>query len=247
MISCPALSLCQTPDTKFVDTHAMTQLLLALLIAFSTSLSTSSSPSTTGGSLHATRISLTTALNRLSVKPEHLTGYTRAQFGDWIDADGDGFDTRAEVLMDESKVKVTAYYHTIRTGEWLSLYDHVTWTNASDVDIDHVVALSEAWKSGAYAWTASRRRAYANDITVSWALRAVTDNVNMSKGDKDPSSWLPSYRSAICTFLVDWVAVKLRWGLSVDSTEKGSITRSWRSAECSGRSHPPTIDVRIAP
>ena len=118
---------------------------------------------------------------------------------------------------------------------------------ASDVDIDHVVALSEAWKSGAHAWSSARRLAFANDISVSWALRAVTDNVNMSKGDRDPSSWIPPYRAAVCTYLVGWVAVKLRWGLSVDAAEKSSITSSWRSAGCSNRANPPTVDVRIAP
>jgi len=197
--------------------------------------------------LPTARISMTTALNRLKVQPEYTSGYARSKFGGWIDADGDGLDTRAEVLITESTVNVTITYRTVRTGKWLSLYDNVTWTNASDVDIDHVVALSEAWKSGAYAWSSARRLAFANDLGVSWALRAVTDNVNMSKGDRDPSSWIPSYRVAVCIYLVGWVAVKLRWGLSVDVAEKSSITSSWRSAGCSSRAHPPTVDVRIAP
>jgi len=197
--------------------------------------------------LPTARIPMTTALNRLKVQPEHTSGYARSKFGDWIDADGDGLDTRAEVLITESTANVTISYRTVRTGKWLSLYDHVTWTNASDVDIDHVVALSEAWKSGAHAWSSSRRLAFANDLGVSWALRAVTDNVNMSKGDRDPSSWMPSYQAAVCTYLVGWVGVKLRWGLSVDSAEKSSITSSWRSAGCSNRANPPTVDVRIAP
>ena len=193
------------------------------------------------------RISVMTALDRLEVRAEHSGGYARSKFGDWIDADGDGLDTRAEVLIDESKTRVTISSRTVRTGRWVSLYDNLTWTDASDVDIDHVVALNEAWKSGAYLWSSSRRIAYANDLGVSWALRAVTDNVNMSKGDRDPSSWLPPYRAAICTYLAGWVAVKLRWKLSVDAAEKSSIASSWRSAGCASRSRPPTVDVRPAP
>ena len=197
--------------------------------------------------LPTARISVMTALDRLEVRAEHSGGYARSKFGDWIDADGDGLDTRAEVLIDESKTRVTISSRTVRTGRWVSLYDNLTWTDASDVDIDHVVALNEAWKSGAYLWSSARRIAYANDLGVSWALRAVTDNVNMSKGDRDPSSWLPPYRAAICTYLAGWVAVKLRWKLSVDAAEKSSIASSWRSAGCASRSRPPTVDVRPAP
>ncbi|MEY4072302.1 MAG: hypothetical protein RLY94_457, partial [Chloroflexota bacterium] len=210
----------------------MTSAIVAALLSLATAITPVFS------ALPTARISMTTALSRLKVQAGHTSGYARSKFGDWIDADGDGLDTRAEVLIDESKVKVTISYRTVRTGKWLSLYDNVTWTNASDVDIDHVVALSEAWKSGAHAWSSARRLAFANDLGVSWALRAVTDNVNMSKGDRDPSSWIPSYRAAVCTYLVGWVAVKLRWALSVDAAEKSSITSSWRSAGCSSRAHP---------
>jgi len=215
--------------------------ILATLLSLVTVAAAAIAPLPTG------RISVMTALDRLEVRAEHSGGYARSKFGDWIDADGDGLDTRAEVLIDESKTRVTISSRTVRTGRWVSLYDNLTWTDASDVDIDHVVALNEAWKSGAYLWSSARRIAYANDLGVSWALRAVTDNVNMSKGDRDPSSWLPPYRAAICTYLAGWVAVKLRWKLSVDAAEKSSIASSWRSAGCANRSRPPTVDVRPAP
>ncbi len=219
----------------------MPSTILATLLSLVTVAAAAIAPLPTG------RISVMTALDRLEVRAEHSGGYARSKFGDWIDADGDGLDTRAEVLIDESKTRVTISSRTVRTGRWVSLYDNLTWTDASDVDIDHVVALNEAWKSGAYLWSSARRIAYANDLGVSWALRAVTDNVNMSKGDRDPSSWLPPYRAAICTYLAGWVAVKLRWKLSVDAAEKSSIASSWRSAGCASRSRPPTVDVRPAP
>ncbi len=214
---------------------------VALLLVFSM-------PASVGALTYTTRISLMSALNRLKVQSEYQSGYSRSKFGNnWIDADGDGLDTRAEVLIEESKVRVTISSRIVRTGRWVSLYDNVTWTNATDVDIDHVVALSEAWKSGAHAWSSSRRLNFANDLGVSWALRAVTDNVNMSKGDRDPSRWLPPYRAATCTYLVGWVAVKLRWGLSVDASEKSAISSAWAARGCAARSVPPRVEVKPAP
>ena len=219
----------------------LTPVLVALLIALS-------APASTAALVPTARISIITALNRLKVQSEYQSGYSRDKFGSrWTDADGDGLDTRAEVLIAESKVSVTISRGIVRTGKWISLYDNRTWREGSKLDIDHVVALSEAWKSGAYRWSASRRLAFANDLGVSWSLRAVTNYVNRSKGDRDPDSWIPPYHAAVCTYLVGWVAVKLRWGLSVDSAEKSSITSSWRSAGCSNRANPPTVDVRIAP
>ena len=218
----------------------LTPVLVALLIALS-------APASTAALVPTARISLGAALNRLKVQPEYSSGYSRSKFGDWIDADGDGLDTRAEVLIDESKVSVTITRGIVRTGRWVSLYDNLTWTISTDVDIDHVVALSEAWKSGAYRWSASRRIAFANDLGVSWSLRAVTDNVNASKGDRDPASWLPPYRASTCTYLVGWVGVKLRWGLSVDAAEKSAIINAWSERGCANRQNPPRVEVIIAP
>lgn len=218
-----------------------TPVLLSLLVALS-------APASTAALVSAARISLSAALGRLKVQPEYSSGYSRSKFGsDWIDADGDGLDTRAEVLIDESKVPVTISRGVVRTGKWISLYDNMTWTVGTDVDIDHVVALKEAWESGAYRWSASRRLAFANDLGVSWSLRAVTDNVNSSKGDRDPASWLPPHRASTCTYLVGWVGVKLRWGLSVDATEKTAISSAWSATGCADRQNPPRVEVIVAP
>ena len=109
-------------------------------------------------------------------------------------------------------------------GRWTSYYDGASWTATSDVDIDHVVALAEAWDSGARTWTTSVRQSFANDLGDSRSLIAVTDNVNQSKGDKDPAEWVPPLSSARCRFIAEWAAVKTRWRLTVDSTEKSALT-----------------------
>jgi hypothetical protein len=157
------------------------------------------------------------AVRELPVARETNAGYDRDKFRHWTDADGDCEDARAEVLVTESRSTTTGDC-TIRTGEWFSYYDHETWTDASDVDIDHLVALAEAWGSGAKRWTSGTRQRFANDLRDPRALVAVTDNVNESKSDRDPAEWLPEFGA--CRYVREWVAVKLRWGLKVNRVEK---------------------------
>lgn len=108
------------------------------------------------------------------------------------------------------------------SGSWYSEYDGATWTASSDVDIDHMVPLAEAWRSGASSWTTAQRQAYANDLTRP-QLIAVTDNVNQSKGDKDPAKWLPPRAAYKCTYVRAWVEVKHYYKLTVDSAEKTAL------------------------
>ena len=160
-------------------------------------------------------------LQQLKVLPNtHQADYNRGFFNLWIDANGDGCNTRAEVLKAESVVP--AGYHgtcTIDSGRWLSPYDGVVFTQGSKLDIDHLVPLAEAWRSGAWHWTASTREAYANDLGSPYSLIAVSASSNRAKGDQDPATWLPPLASYDCTYEARWVATKWRWGLSVDSAE----------------------------
>ena len=161
---------------------------------------------------------------KLPVAAENGAGYKRAAFTLWIDADHDGCDTRQEVLIAESKVKPTIESKCkITAGKWISWYDNKTWTKPADVDIDHVVPLKEAWDSGARVWTKANRTRYANDLDFSWSLDAVTDNVNSSKGDRDPADWLPPLTSTHCSYAIHWVAVKYRWRLNTDSREQKKL------------------------
>jgi hypothetical protein len=168
---------------------------------------------------------LRTAVANLTVATEVRTGYNRDLFPHWIDADRDGCNTRYEVLIAEATTRPTVTGTcTLSGGRWSSYYDRATWTNPSDLDIDHMVALAEAWDSGARSWTTSRRQAYANDLGDSRSLAAVTDNVNQSKGDKDPAEWMPPTSSAHCRYITEWVATKIRWRLTVNSAEKTRLT-----------------------
>ena len=164
-------------------------------------------------------------LSTITVENEYKTGYKRSLFIHWADLNGDGCDTREEILKRDSisKPQVDPYRCYVVAGDWVSPYDGAKLNDRGDVDIDHVVALKEAWDSGAWAWSESQRKAYANDMTDRRTLIAVTDRVNVSKSDKDPSNWMPPLRSYWCAYLGDWISVKARWGLSMDQSEFGRI------------------------
>ena len=164
-------------------------------------------------------------LQTVRVENEYQVGYDRALFEHWRDIDGDGCDSRDQVLKRDSisLPQVDPVNCNVIAGDWVSPYDGAKWTNPSDIDIDHVIALKEAWDSGAWAWSAAQRKAFANDTSDSRTLLAVTDSVNQSKSDKDPSNWLPPLQSYTCTYLGNWIAVKVRWSLSMDSSEFGRI------------------------
>ncbi len=104
---------------------------------------------------------------------------------------------------------------------WLSYYDDTVVEGPSGLDIDHMVPLAEAWDSGASQWTAARRQAYANDRRTE--LVAVTARTNQQKSDQDPATWMPPAADARCIYLSDWVSTKLRWNLTIDADERGTL------------------------
>ena len=169
----------------------------------------------------------------IPVANEHRgAGYDRASFEYPSDPDGDGCDTRADVLLRDSRStpRVTAGCH-VAGGTWVSPYDGRTYTQPSALEIDHVVALKEAWDSGAWAWDGARRAAFANDIAERRSLRPVDGASNRTKGDKDPSNWIPENPADVCSYLSDWVSIKARWGLSMDQSEAGRI-RNLLTRQC---------------
>jgi hypothetical protein len=167
-------------------------------------------------------------LQGLQVAPQNTSvPYDRAQWNHWIDADGDCQDTRAEVLIAESTQTptfTTAANCTVATGRWVDPYTGQAWTSASDVDIDHLVALANAHASGAYAWDAARKQAYANDLADPEHLIAVEDNVNQQKGASGPESWRPPLQAYWCTYATDWTNVKKRWSLTATQEEYNALS-----------------------
>lgn len=175
------------------------------------------------------------SLTFITVENEHVGGYVRDLFGYPADLNGDGCDTRADVLKRDSitPAQVSTYGCTVVQGDWLSLYDGLSFSIPGDLQIDHAVPLKEAWDSGAWNWSGMALVAYGNDLTDRRGLAAVSTSTNISKGDKDPSNWLPPDQGDVCRYIGDWVSIKIRWGLSMDQSEFGRI-RNLLNGPCVG-------------
>jgi hypothetical protein len=158
------------------------------------------------------------------------TGYERDQFGAaWSDVDRNGCDTRDDVLNRDLGAKrwrpgthdcvvIAGVLHDPYTGRRIVFAK----ADAEAVQIDHVVALSDAWQKGAAQWDATRRRAFANDPL---NLLAVDGPANSQKGDGDAATWLPPRRAYRCRYVARQVAVKAKWKLAVTTAEHDAIAR----------------------
>lgn len=170
--------------------------------------------------------SVTTArseLAQLRVAPDgSMTGYSRDKFPHWITISG-SCNTRETVLKRDGTNVVTDGSCAATSGRWFSPYDGATWTQASDVDIDHIVPLADAWRTGASSWTTAKRQQFANDLSDP-QLIAVTDNVNQAKGDQTPATWKPPLTSYWCTYAKMWTHTKFRFALTINSAEKSALT-----------------------
>ncbi|KAF7326914.1 hypothetical protein MVEN_02585300 [Mycena venus] len=186
-----------------------------------------------------TPVSVATAktyLSELTVAVDSNTpAYSRDQFKTWDTISGT-CDTRETVLKRDGTNVVTNSACAATSGNWVSPYDGVATTLASDLDIDHLVPLKEAWISGARDWTAAQREAFANDLTRP-QLVAVTDNLNESKGasfilficpsdaGSNVTGFVPPLASYVCTYIRAWITVKHFYDLTIDSAEKTALTK----------------------
>lgn len=161
-------------------------------------------------------------LELLVVAPQGpQTGYSRDLFPHWSTQSG-SCNTR-EIVLERDGINVVQDSRCRAvSGSWFSPYEGDTWSDASDVDIDHVVPLSNAWKSGAASWSGDEREAFANDL-IRPQLIAVTDNVNQEKSDSGPEEWQPPLRSYHCTYARMWIAVKSSWDLTITEAEKSAL------------------------
>ncbi len=168
-------------------------------------------------------------LDVMIVAPEYGSGYQRDLFPHWTVSNG--CSTRDRVLIAESTsfAQVDPFGCRVVAGDWVSPFDGRVWDDPAEIQIDHLVALKEAWASGAWAWTEAQRRAFANDLDDPRSLNAVTSSVNQSKSDLDPADWLPPLGSTRCGYIADWIAVKARWQLSIDRRERDAMARYLRT------------------
>jgi Protein of unknown function (DUF1524) len=164
----------------------------------------------------------TAQLNALTVSAGgSMSGYSRDRFPHWI-SQGNGCDTRDVVLKQQGQSVKTTADCKITSGTWVSPYNGKSYTDPQKLDIDHMVPLAVAWRSGASAWTDDKREAFANDLTRP-QLYAVDLSDNRSKGDQDPSQWKPPNHDFWCTYAQSWVTVKTYYKLSVTAGEKTAL------------------------
>lgn len=183
--------------------------------------SSSTNGTTIGGSLHE----LCALKVRKDAGPD---GYQRDLFGaGWMDPDGNGCDTRADILARDFQsprfgnsakpCRLTGgTFHDPYTGKTMQFET----PPGRKVQIDHVVALGNAWKSGAWAWTKAQREAYANDPSV---LLAADGPANQQKSDASADAWMPSNRNFRCAYARQQIDIKYRWNLTVTAPEKAAL------------------------
>ena len=173
----------------------------------------------------------TAVLETLAVKGRApKTGYTRAQFGPaWADVDRNGCDTRNDVLKrDLTSITYRAKTRNcvVETGTLVDRYSGETINfvkgniSSMEVQIDHVVALSNAWQTGAFKLSADQRKALSNDPL---NLFAVKGRLNSQKGDGDAATWLPPLKSFRCSYVAQQIAVKAKYSLWVTAPEKAAM------------------------
>ena len=169
------------------------------------------------------------ALNNLEVKGRApKTGYARSQFPHWSDPDRNGCDARNDTLkrdLTNITYKVGTRDCKVIAGQLLDPFSGKVITFSTTkvvIDIDHVVALSNAWQTGAAYFDKSKRTQIANDPL---NLLAVDSKLNRQKGDGDAATWLPPSKEFRCEYVARQVAVKAKYGLWVTKPEKVAIDK----------------------
>ena len=164
------------------------------------------------------------------------TNYSRDAFGSaWKDVDRNGCDTRNDILgrdFTTASYKVGTNDCKVIGGTWTDPYSNESYTfteQPSEAQIDHVVALSNAWQMGADLWTDEMRTEFANDPL---NLIVTVASLNRQKSDSNAASWLPPYKPGRCDFIARQVAVKTKWQLFVTSSERSAMLGILSKPEC---------------
>lgn len=147
----------------------------------------------------------------------------------WIDADGDGCNTRREVLIEESRkpVSINPDGCKLSSGQWKDRFSTFQTTSDQDLQIDHLVALADAHRSGAWQWSSEKKIAFSNLLENPDELNALSSANNQAKSDKGPDEWMPQGAAAKCDYIRSYVTIKSQWQLSVSPDQWAAIAKAW--------------------
>ena len=176
------------------------------------------------------------ALKKLEVSPPgSMAGYDREDFPHWSDAQEFGWDVsdnacdvREAALIRDGEDVVVGEGCDVESGRWLDPYTTRTYIDPLDIDIDHLVPLANAYRSGASDWDEAGRERYANDPN---NLLSVEDNANQEKGDKGPEAWKPPNRAVWCSYARRWISVKSEYALTINPQEEAALRQMLATCE----------------
>jgi len=161
----------------------------------------------------------------------------KSQYGTWVrdPRDQTCYNTRAKVLIRSSSVPVTfsgGRGCTVKTGQWHDPYSDRQYSDAADLQIDHVVPLKNSYISGGWKWDQQKKCLYANFLSNDFHLLAVDGGENMRKSDRTPEQFMPSNRAYACEYLSIWLKIKLIWNLAMTPSEANAISQLAQQNHC---------------
>ncbi len=186
----------------------------------------------------------------ISVAPptSDIPKYDRKDWRHWVDADGDCQDARQEALIAEAQTTIVYEARDecrVEAGSWFGVYTGESFDDPSDLDVDHMVPLANAHRSGGWAWSRERKAEYANDLSYPNHLIAVQAAANRQKGSKGPEKWRPPRSGYWCQYATDWATIKQTWGLTATQSEVEALREML--ATCDKPPSLVTVDTAGAP
>ena len=165
---------------------------------------------------------------------DDIPKYDRGEWRHWADEDGDCQNARQEALIAESETPVKYANDDkcrVASGSWAGPYTGEVFTDPGSLDIDHMVPLANAHRSGAWAWSGAKKREYANDLSYDGHLIAVQASANRAKGSNGPEFWKPPERAHWCQYAIDWITIKNTWVLTATGSEAAALRHMLQTCE----------------
>ena len=222
---------CSPDDSQAPAPQPASVTATATVVPATATTTVAASPTPTIAAPTVNSIVLTISVSEIAAD---LPGYDRDDWRHWTDEDGDCQNARHETLVEESRIPVEFKDERrcqVASGEWVGPYTGTLVTEASDLDIDHMVPLANAHRSGGWQWSEDRKERYANYLDYPGHLVAATQRANRAKGADGPEAWRPDDRTYWCQYALDWIEIKRSWELTATPDEADALREMVESCE----------------